>query len=453
MKTKIIKKILASLLIAATISTVSGAVGAIPPHPKKYAQELYKQVDEDWANSCKTDEAKKVWQQKYSKDNVTKILNDLIECASDPEARKEVADVLGHMINFELLDCLEPNEVVTAIKTLFVCLEDKNAEYPSKSAISDIATKDFMKKLSSEQIFQIIDISQKYNKASWIIELMADEDSFKNFNKQQVLDLLNIAKKEFSDDFRVMKVVDCVVREGSFSKLSPEQIFDVIKVFFKGVYSDDWGNDLESFAQTIELMAEKHLLKGLSSAQISDITKALYVCASHTIDDEVETELRKHGRFSNLSYLNAKSYGFSKGDAARSSVQKAIGFMINDGLFDGSKPDQIIDVLAILKSCLICEIYGAKSNFYIAENIQYMAKRGLFGALEEKGFGLIFYILDTVSNTRFEGTFSSIDHYYVTLALNSILESKPACLTPEIQSQYQSLLAKCKDGYDKHCKF
>ena len=60
MKTKIIKKILASLLIAATISTVSGAVGAIPPHPKKYAQELAKKMDEDWANSFKTDEAKKV---------------------------------------------------------------------------------------------------------------------------------------------------------------------------------------------------------------------------------------------------------------------------------------------------------------------------------------------------------------------------------------------------------
>ena len=79
-----------------------------------------------------------------------------------------------------------------------------------------------------------------------------------------------------------------------------------------------------------------------------------------------------------------------------------------------------------------------------------MAKRGLFGALEEKGFWLMLDILDTAANTRRN---SSYDHYYVTLALNSILESKPACLTPEIQSEYQSLLAKCKDGYDKHCKF
>ena len=42
MKAKVIKRVLASLLLVATMATVSGSVIAAPPNPKEYAQKIFK---------------------------------------------------------------------------------------------------------------------------------------------------------------------------------------------------------------------------------------------------------------------------------------------------------------------------------------------------------------------------------------------------------------------------
>ena len=237
---------------------------------------------------------------------------------------------------------------------------------------------------------------------------------------------------------------------GSVLAIPPKNAGDFVKEMMQTVENDCY--ESSSVASKISDMAKKHLLNELSSEQIMEIVKILSVCSKHTIYAEMEAQENKCGFFSNMSYINATQRGFSNGDAARSSVQDAIGSMINDGLFDKFEPDQIVNVVAVLESCLYCEIYGAKSNLQIAKNIKSMAKRGLFNSLTEVEFGCI---LDVLYKCVADG---EVEQCFVYIAVNSILELKAKCLTPEVKSRCENILEKCKNSYNKYkgcpfCKF
>ena len=441
MKFKVIKKILSSLVLVAIISTICGNVSALPEFPEKYVQNFVKTLQADFDNGFTSNEARKIWEEKYSKANVSDALNELNDCACVLGIEQEVAYAIERMKAYGLLRDLKLEEAVLVIKTLLTCLQSENAKNLAGRTILDIIDSGLLKGLSLDQVFEIIENSKDNDYFVSIVKKMVNQHLLKNLSWEQVQDLIKMVLNQPSygnNDVRCL--IDDMLSEGLLSGFSAEQILDLIKISSQYLKNDCY--EARYVAGQICDMAKKHLLKGFSSEQTLWIIDILGFCSKHTIDDEIKAQEEKCGYFSNMSYINANKSGFSNGDVARSNAQEAIKEMVGDGLFDGFNPDQILAVAKVLNSCLKFEVSDSKSDMPVADSIKLMAQRKLFDSLTESQ---IKVILDILHKCATDGCVAKCS---VKPAVKSILESKAKCLTPEVESICEDILRKCKDGCD-----
>ena len=439
MKFKVIKKILSSLVLVATVSTISGNVGALPEFPEKYVQDFVKTLQEDFDNQFKSNEERKIWEEKYSKANVLKTLNELSDCASVSGIEQEVSYAIHRMGVYGLLRDLKAEEAVLAIKTLLNCAQSENAKNLASRTILDIIDSGLLKDLNLDQAFQIVELSKDNDYFVCIVGKMFDQHLLKNLKEKQIQNLVEMFQDRSADDnSSVRHLIDDMLREDLLSAFSAEQILGLIQISIKGLCTDCY--EARYVAGQIRDMAQKHLLKGFSSEQTLWVMGILDFCSKHTINDEIKAQEEKCGYFSNMSYIKANNSGFSNGDVARSNAQEAIKNMASDGLFDGFNPDQILAVAEVLNSCLKSEVSDSKSDIPVADSIKLMAQRKLFDSLTE---GQIKFILDILHKCATDGVTAK---FGVKPAVESILESKAKCLTPKVKSICEDILGKCKAG-------
>ena len=318
--------------------------------------------------------------ENLTQDDILRLTNALINHQiNTPELKANITFAIANLAFSHSFTNYSPNQISKIINTLIECTDSLDAQKYFANAIVGLFDDTLFKQLSSSKIMQITNklkecsnnsAAKKY--VALAISRLAYYDLFKNYNDNEMSEIAKALVECASDEEAKKHVAIAIanLEQDNFLKNYPKseilKITDSILNFNDNMVYDDFDKiDANDIGLFIFELARKNLLNEYSDEEIAKIVDIL---------------------ISRLYELPGET---------QEGVASAISKLASQGLLDKCCQEKITDILNALCNCIEDGSDSAKKN--VAEAIAQLAKRGVLKIYGYEEISEIFDFLDQLA--------------------------------------------------------